>query len=101
MGKGLQIGGILILAVSLAAGGQKENVRKAPAGPPPPKAMPKGFPKAPKKEGGGVRLNNPAHQFESLLSMSPDQRDRVIEKLPPQQQERLRARLDQFDKLPP
>ena len=56
----------------------------------------KGNPKQP-----GAKVPNPAHQFERLLAMTPDERERVIEKLPPQQQERLRARLDQFDHLPP
>jgi hypothetical protein len=86
-------------------GAQKENARKPAPPPPPPKALPKaggGFPKTPQqKQAGAARLPNPAHQFERLLSMTPDQRDRVIEKLPPQQQERLRVRLDQFDRLPP
>ena len=64
--------------------------------------MPKGgSPKGLPKQGNPARLNNPAHQFERLLSMTPDQRERVIEKLPPQQQERLRGRLEQFDRLPP
>jgi hypothetical protein len=89
----LQIGAVLMVtAASLAA--QKDGVRKPPA------PMPKAFAKAPLK-GGQPRPNNPAYQFERLISMTPDQRDRVIEKLPPQQQERLRNRLDQFDRLPP
>jgi hypothetical protein len=60
-----------------------------------PKGSAKGLPK-----GAGPRLN-PANQFERLIAMPPEKREQVIERLPPQQQERLRARLDQFDKLPP
>jgi hypothetical protein len=91
---------VLLAVAALAVGAQKESLKAPPM--PPPKAMNKapGFPKTPQKQ-GAARVPNPAHQFERLLSMTPDQRERVIEKLPPQQQERLRARLDQFDKLPP
>jgi len=101
MRRALQVGAILILAAASAAA-QKDNLRKAAPPPPPSRGGgPKAFPKAPLKQGGAQRPNNPAYQFERLISMSPEQRDRVIEKLPPQQQERLRARLDQFDRLPP
>jgi hypothetical protein len=100
MKRALQSGAVLLLA-AVAASAQKENLKKGPPMPPP-KVMKGGtFPKAPQKQGGVGRFNNPANQFERLLSMTPDQRERVIEKLPPQQQERLRARLDQFDHLPP
>jgi hypothetical protein len=101
MKRALQSGVVFLIAAALASGAQKENVKKAapmPAARPAPKGG--GFPKTPPKQ-GPAHIPNPAHQFERLLSMTPDQRERVIEKLPPQQQERLRARLDQFDKLPP
>jgi hypothetical protein len=102
MPRALQVGAIFILTVACAAA-QKENVRKpAPAPAPRSGGGAKGFPKAPLKQpGASPRPNNPAYQFERLISMPPEQRDRVIEKLPPQQQERLRNRLDQFDRLPP
>ena len=96
---GMALAAALLLAGSAASGAQKANPKKMA---PPPGARegaaPKGTPKAP---GGGPRLNNPANQFERLLAMPPEKRDQVLEKLPPAQQERLRARLDQFDKLPP
>jgi hypothetical protein len=98
----LQSGAVLIVAAVLAIGAQKESPKKGPAmsAQRPASGQATVFPKTPPKQGPG-RVPNPAHQFERLLSMTPDQRERVIEKLPPQQQERLRARLDQFDKLPP
>ena len=34
------------------------------------------------------------------MAMSPEKREQVLEKLPPQQQANLRERLDRFDKLP-
>src|SRR5689334_15607031 len=66
---------------------------------------------APKKAGGGlkkdglpkpgVRITNPANPVERLYRMTPEQRDRALEKLPPQQQERMRAQLKWFDGLGP
>ncbi len=65
-----------------------------------PKATPKAFPKAgmPKT---GPRLSAPNGAVERLLAMPPEQRERVLEKLPPSQQEALRRRFEQFDKRPP
>ncbi len=94
----LQFGAVMLLAAASAAA-QKESFKKPPP-PPPPKGMKGGAPKAP-KQGNLQRPNNPAMQFERLLAMPPDQRERVVEKLPPQMQERLRTRLDNFDRLPP
>jgi len=47
------------------------------------------------------RLNAPNGNVERLLAMPPEQRDRILEKLPPQQQKNLRQRFEQFDKRPP
>ena len=61
-----------------------------------------GVPKAP-KQGNLQRPNNPAMQFERLLAMPPEQRERVIEKLPPQLQDliarsmALQARVRRLD----
>jgi hypothetical protein len=79
-------------------------------GPPPkqPQAMRPNAPKnggaALKKDGlpkAGVRFTNPANPVERLYRMTPEQRDRALEKLPPQQQERMRAQLKWFDGLAP
>ena len=55
----------------------------------------------PKKAPGPNRLNAPNGAVERLLAMPPEQRDRVLEKLPPAQQENLRRRFEQFDRRPP
>ena len=53
------------------------------------------------KGGGGPRLGQPGNPVERLMAMPPEQRERVLEKLPAAQQANLRQRLDRFDKLPP
>ena len=53
------------------------------------------------KVAGAPRLGNPGNPVERLMAMPPEKRERVLEKLPPQQQANLRQRLDRFDKLPP
>jgi hypothetical protein len=71
-----------------------QALRGAPGG------MPKGIPKngIAKK---GPRLPGPTGAVERLLAMPPEQREQVLEKLPPPQQEALRKRFEQFDKRPP
>ena len=62
----------------------------------------KGLPKAEMRKGGpSNRLNAPNVAVERLLAMSPEQRERVLEKLPIVQQENLRRRFEKFDKRPP
>lgn len=51
--------------------------------------------------GGAPRLGAPGNPVERLMAMPPEQRERVLEKLPASQQTNLRERLDRFDKLPP
>jgi hypothetical protein len=64
----------------------------------PKKAAPKG---EMKKGLGPNRLNAPNGAIERLLAMPPEQRDRVLEKLPPAQQANFRRRFEQFDRRPP
>jgi len=108
MTRALQTGGLLLLATAIGLGAQKGNPKQAP---PPaaqriaplkgaPRGDTKGFPKGQQKGPGGGRLGNPANQFERLIAMPPERREQVIEKLPPAQQERLRARLEKWDALP-
>ena len=54
-----------------------------------------GLPKA------GGRLFNPANPIIRLYRATPEERDRALEKLPPKQQERVRAELERFDRMPP
>ena len=49
---------------------------------------------------GGPRLGAPGNPVERLMAMPPEQRERVLEKLPAGQQANLRQRLERFDKLP-
>jgi hypothetical protein len=57
-------------------------------------------PKAGIPKGAG-RLVNPGNIATRLFHMSPEERDRVLEQLPPQQQENARKTLAWFDGLPP
>ncbi len=93
----VQLVGLLALA---AAGGICANQPKAPKAPPAKAAPAKGgAPKggAPKM---GPRLNNPASLAARLYQLSPAEREQVLEKVPPQQQQRIREQLRYFDSLP-
>ncbi len=111
----LQVAGLLL---AVAAGAWCEQA-KAPA-----KAASKGegFKEAPKGNNakGGVRpeikggvpksvlkggklgppVINPKNPLVRLYKSSPEERERAIEKLNPQMQERLRRQLEAFDRLP-
>jgi Protein of unknown function (DUF3106) len=90
------IGFLLLLAAGcLYAQSPAGNLRPAP----PPRGAPKNVPRAMPK--GGPRLNAPNGEIERLFAMSPEQRERVLEKLPPARQAALRQRFEQFDKRPP
>ncbi len=89
--------GLLALA---AVGGICADQEK-PAKPlPPPKAQPKAA--APK--GGtpkmGPRLIPPGSQAARLYLLSPAERERALEKLPPAQEQRILGQLKYFDGLP-
>lgn len=43
----------------------------------------------------------PAEQLEKLLNMSPEDRQKTLSKLPPQQQKQLQTRLDNLDRQSP
>jgi hypothetical protein len=66
-----------------------------PALAPPPRAA-SGIPKA-----GGGRILNPGNPVLRMMAMPPERREQMLERLPPQQQVRLRQALENFDKLPP
>jgi hypothetical protein len=65
--------------------------RPVPANRPPAGGVPKGQPQ--------VRLPNPDNPIDRLLRMSPEQRERAIEKFPAKQQENFRRQFENFDKL--
>jgi hypothetical protein len=88
--------------------GQKAPKPKPAPAPPPraasahPNAAPKGalqgngIPKA-----GAGRILNPGNPVLRMMAMPPERREQMLERLPPQQQARLRQALENFDKLPP
>jgi Protein of unknown function (DUF3106) len=93
----LKIGGLLWLSASLGwSADQKGGTPKPKA--PTPKAVP-----GPKNGGKmpPVRLQNPGSMAAQLYRMTPEQRERVLEKLPPARQAQLRQHLAEFDSLPP
>jgi Protein of unknown function (DUF3106) len=104
MNRGIQFAGVVWLGAMTAVGADQ----KPPKNPPPPKNQPvaKPAPQAPPPNNrGGVpkgqtRLPNPDNPIDRLLRMSPEQRERAIEKFPPQQQANFRKRFENFDKQP-
>src|SRR3954454_18502191 len=110
----LPIGAGLLLFAASSAGFQKGGAKapKSPKEPPPSqmapaaKAKPPGNselkdPQVKNSEGpkslAAPRLGTPGNPVERLMAMPPEQRERVLEKLPAGQQANLRARLDRFD----
>ncbi|MGA2724811.1 MAG: DUF3106 domain-containing protein [Bryobacteraceae bacterium] len=100
MSRALQVGAVLWLAMASSLFGQKAP-KPAPARPPRaapahPNAPPKGALKA-----GGGRILNPGNPVLRMMAMPPERREQMLERLPPQQQVRLRQALENFDRLPP
>jgi hypothetical protein len=97
----LQIGFLLL---ALAMPGLSEQNAGRPKAPPmkpgpmmrrvPPPKLPKGL------ETKGPRFNNPASAAARLYLATPEQRERALELLRPQQQEAARRNLAWFDGLP-
>jgi hypothetical protein len=90
----IQIATLLVAAeASVLCAAPKEPAKVVrPAQPPRPPAPPK----------GAAKVNNPgASVAQRLMRMTPEQRERALEKLPPQQQAQIRQRLERLDNLPP
>jgi hypothetical protein len=92
MSRAPQFGAVLLLALASSLWGQK-GPRPKPA--PAPRAA-SGIPKA-----GGGRILNPGNPVLRMMAMPPERREQMLERLPPQQQVRLRQALENFDRLPP
>ncbi len=94
----LQLAGLVLLTAfcgSAAQGGGRGKVPAAPRRNPGAGVLPRrAAPKA------GPRFTNPANPVARLFRATPDQRDRVLEKLPLPQQERARQLLAWYDHLP-
>jgi len=97
------------LAMASALVGQKGPGPK-PAQAPPPRtasARPNAPPKSALKQGngmpkaGGGRILNPGNPVLRMMAMPPERREQMLERLPPQQQARLRQALENFDRLTP
>lgn len=91
MNRTLQLAELFLLAVASVLLAQE---RAAPAGPPQ-KAANNG-----QGAGRGQRMANPANVVRQLMRMTPEERERALEKLPPERQAQIRKRLQQFDNLP-
>lgn len=82
------------------------SVQKPPKPPPPPKppAAAKMAKPAPNNAGGGAKapakMGNPDNPIDRLFKMSPEERELAIEKLPAQQQAKIRKQLQNFDNRP-
>jgi len=95
MNRTLQMGSILLLVVGASFGTGRQTAKDAP--PPPPKV---GTPKQEPIPKGAARIVNPGNVATRLFRMTPEQRERALEKLPSQQQESFRKVLEWFDQLP-
>lgn len=101
MNRAIQFVGVVWLGAALALCADQ----KPPKNPPPPKVPAAKLPAPPPiKKGGAPKgqttLPNPDNPIDRLLRMTPEQRERAIEKFPPQQQANFRKRFENFDKQP-
>ena len=108
----------LILAATPGLYAQKGGAKPPKAAPPPPPPRANAKPGNPRPNGqprpaaqgpggrgqapGGPKLANPlANPVLRMMAMPPEQRERILEKLPPQRQAEIRQNLEKFDQLPP
>ena len=97
MSRALYIGGLLLLVAASGLCDQKKAGKEPPMRKVVPVPGPRngGVPKAPPP-----RLANPANPVAHLYTATPDQRERILEKLPPKLQDAMRKNLADFDSLP-
>jgi Protein of unknown function (DUF3106) len=88
------ITGLLLLAIVPALLAEQKDAAKVARPLPPPR------PPAAQAAKGAPKLPNPGLIVQQLMQMTPEQRERALEKLPPQRQAQIRQRLRQFDNLP-
>ena len=98
MAKSLRFAGLLLLGAALGLAEQAAKGGPSALRPNFKGGIPKGVPKGGQK--GGPRLTNPASPAARLYRATPEQRERVLEKLPPARQQQMRSELDWFDRLP-
>jgi hypothetical protein len=105
MNRAIQVAGVVWLSAVMAICADQTKPPKPAPPPKNPPAAAKPAPKAPPNNPGGApkgaaRIPNPDNPVDRLLRMTPDQRERALEKLPPQQQANIRKWLENFDKQP-
>lgn len=89
MSRIFKLAGVALLVGSAALLAQKRDA--------PPRA-PQG---AGPRSGRAPKLGNPANVVRRLMQMTPEERERFLERLPPERQAEIRQRLQQFQSLPP
>lgn len=91
------LAGVLVWVIAPLSGAGP----KPPAKPPkPPAAQGRGSAKAPPK--APKKINDPgASVAQRLLAMTPEERERALEKFPPERQAQIRQRLAKLDSRPP
>lgn len=109
MTRAIQIAGLMVLE-AISGLSDQGGGKPAKVAPPPPPRVGAGRPNAPPLKGGaggvrktpnGPKLPNPlANPVQRLIAMPPEKRERVLEKLPAQQQIRMRQALENFDRRP-
>lgn len=106
----LCIAGAVLLTAGLGVAADQNKPAHAarpaakPAAPPSPRPGNSGAPKGgggTSKAGGGGGMVNPLNPVQRMAQMTPEQRERILEQLPPQRQEQVRKQLEKFDNLPP
>jgi hypothetical protein len=85
----IQLAGVLLLG-TLIPGFAADKPPRQPNPPPPVARNPKAAPK----------LANPGTVAQRLLQMTPEERERVLERFPPERQAQIRQRLQRLDSLP-
>lgn len=91
------VAGLLILAASIGLCDEKNS--RPPKSPPASGAARSGDPGNPAPKAPG-RVNNPLNPLQRFLNMTPDEQERVLEKAPPAQRQRLTEALERWKARP-
>jgi Protein of unknown function (DUF3106) len=96
-----EAGALLVLLIAPAGFAQKGPAKRTPVREPAPAVESRGSaPRPPAK--APEKINDPGASVAlRLLQMTPEQRERALEKFPPQRQMEIRQRLERLDNLPP
>src|SRR5689334_5288455 len=105
MVRSFQSAAILLLAAAPLVCAQVDKAVAKPGGGAPfrpgvPKGTPKGAQAKGALKGPAPRIGNPLSPVAHLYKAPPEERDRVLEKVPFPLQKRMRLELEKFDQLP-